>query len=154
MKYIYDYMFHLLTEYSKLLKYKPTIPKDAVEVCSDTLICSTKGIRKKFRVHSRINNVSSSEPCTMPPSWSPADLQNFIDRKQNLTKQVELWEAAQSIWNFPHQGHSFCLSYLPSHVEKYILMKKHCKSAILKICMAENLCSLSAIYIEKCSFVT
>ncbi|KAK6804519.1 hypothetical protein RDI58_002303 [Solanum bulbocastanum] len=96
MKYIYDYMFHLLTEYANLLKYKPTIPRDAVEVCSNTLICSTKGIRKKFRVHSRINNVSSSEPCTMPPSWSPADLQNFIDRKQNLTKQVELWEEAQS----------------------------------------------------------
>lgn len=90
-------MFHLLSEYAKLLKYQPTVPREAVEVCSDTLICSTKGIRKKFRVHSRIHNVSSSNPCTMAPPWSPADLQDFIERKENLTKQVELWEETQSI---------------------------------------------------------
>ncbi|KAM3282349.1 O-glucosyltransferase rumi [Capsicum chacoense] len=95
MKYIYDYMFHLLSEYAKLLKYRPTVPRDAVEVCSDTLICSAKGIRKKYRVHSMVHNVSSSKTCAMP-SWSPADLQDFIERKENLTKQVELWEETQS----------------------------------------------------------
>lgn len=97
MKYIYDYMFHLLSEYAKLLQYRPTVPREAVEVCSDTLICSTKGIRKKFRVHSRVNNASSSKPCTMPPPWSPADLQDFLERKENLTKQVEQWEETQSV---------------------------------------------------------
>lgn len=97
MKYIYDYMFHLLSEYAKLLQYRPTVPREAVEVCSDTLICSTKGIRKKSRVHSRVNYASSSKPCSMPPPWSPVDLQDFLERKENLTKQVEQWEETQSV---------------------------------------------------------
>jgi hypothetical protein len=30
MDYVYDYMFHLLTEYAKLLRFKPTKPPEVV----------------------------------------------------------------------------------------------------------------------------
>ncbi|PWA53171.1 Lipopolysaccharide-modifying protein [Artemisia annua] len=37
MDNVYDYMFHLLTAYSTLMKYKPTIPENAIELCSETM---------------------------------------------------------------------------------------------------------------------
>ncbi|KAI3680344.1 hypothetical protein L2E82_50447 [Cichorium intybus] len=40
MEHVYDYMFHLLTGYSKLLKYKPTVPENATELCSETMACT------------------------------------------------------------------------------------------------------------------
>ncbi|PHT55970.1 Polyphenol oxidase, chloroplastic [Capsicum baccatum] len=48
MDCVYDVMFHLLNEYSKLLKYKPTIPENAVELCSEAMACPAEGITKKF----------------------------------------------------------------------------------------------------------
>ncbi|KAK4771407.1 hypothetical protein SAY87_031939 [Trapa incisa] len=41
MEYVYDYMFHLLKEYSKLLMFEPRVPQGAVEVCSESLSCSS-----------------------------------------------------------------------------------------------------------------
>ncbi|GFZ15339.1 O-glucosyltransferase rumi-like protein [Actinidia rufa] len=32
MDYVYDYMFHLLSEYAKLMRYKPTVPRKAIEL--------------------------------------------------------------------------------------------------------------------------
>ncbi|RXH70502.1 hypothetical protein DVH24_013248, partial [Malus domestica] len=34
MDYVYDYMFHLLNEYDKLLRFEPRIPKGAAHLCS------------------------------------------------------------------------------------------------------------------------
>ncbi|KAL2478770.1 hypothetical protein Fot_47784 [Forsythia ovata] len=97
LKYVYDYMFHLLNEYSKLMKYKPTVPKGAVEVCSETMVCSVKGSRKKFRKHSMVKDPADSSPCTIPSSYYPAELEEFLERKKNLTKQVRMWEESESI---------------------------------------------------------
>ncbi|KAL2461578.1 hypothetical protein Adt_44998 [Abeliophyllum distichum] len=97
LKYVYDYMFHLLNEYSKLMKYKPTVPKGAVEVCSETMVCSVKGSRKKFRKHSMVKDPADSSPCTMPSSYYPTELEEFLERKKNLTKQVRMWEESESI---------------------------------------------------------
>ncbi|XP_029130220.1 uncharacterized protein LOC109813382 [Cajanus cajan] len=48
MKFVYDYMFHLLNSYAKLLKFKPTIPPGAVEFCPESMACSLRGLRKRF----------------------------------------------------------------------------------------------------------
>ncbi|XWS48941.1 hypothetical protein CRYUN_Cryun13aG0120400 [Craigia yunnanensis] len=37
MDYIYDYMYNLLNEYAKLLKFEPRIPKGALELCSEVM---------------------------------------------------------------------------------------------------------------------
>ena len=58
MKFVYDYMFHLLSEYSKLLKYKPAVPPGAVEVCSETMVCSWKGLQKKYKLQSMVKTPS------------------------------------------------------------------------------------------------
>ncbi|KAL3517148.1 hypothetical protein ACH5RR_024050 [Cinchona calisaya] len=97
MRYVYDYMFHVLYQYAKLLKYQPTVPKGALEVCSETLICNSKGLRRKFRSYSMVNKPSDSSPCTLQPPFDQLTLQDLLRRKENQTKQIELWEASENI---------------------------------------------------------
>ncbi|XP_057527660.1 uncharacterized protein LOC130806548 [Amaranthus tricolor] len=92
MDYVYDYMLHLLTEYAKLLKYKPTIPKDAIELCSETMACPALGLEKKFMMDSLVKGPSNTAPCTMPPPYDQATLQALLKRKTSAVKQVEKWE--------------------------------------------------------------
>ncbi|KAG8376501.1 hypothetical protein BUALT_Bualt09G0070000 [Buddleja alternifolia] len=42
MDFVYNYMFHLLSEYSKLLRYKSTIPQNAIELCSEIVLAPKK----------------------------------------------------------------------------------------------------------------
>ncbi|KAH7522674.1 hypothetical protein FEM48_Zijuj07G0163700 [Ziziphus jujuba var. spinosa] len=96
MEYVYDYMFHLLNEYAKLLKFKPSIkPLGAegtlMEVCSETMACSSNGISNRFMRESMVKYPSHSLPCTLPP-YDPHVLADFFEKKANLTRQVEIWE--------------------------------------------------------------
>nr|GME17153.1 O-glucosyltransferase rumi-like [Ipomoea batatas] len=94
MKYVYDYMFHLLQEYAKLLRYQPSVPEGAVEVCYEALICSVKGLRKRYRLSSMVNNASESGPCSLPLPSNRQNLRAFLLKKRDLIRQVELREAA------------------------------------------------------------
>ncbi|THG10959.1 hypothetical protein TEA_003767 [Camellia sinensis var. sinensis] len=96
MKSVYDYMFHLLYQYGKLLKYKPTVPEGSVEVCLETMACSGTELEKTFKMNSMVSGPSDTSPCTMPPPYDPTTLQSFLERKANLTKQVERWEASEN----------------------------------------------------------
>ena len=93
MEYVYDYMFHLLNEYSKLLKFKPSIPPEAVELCSETMACNANGsTRNKFMVDSLVKSPTQTLPCNLPPPYDPQLLHDFLQTKSNLTRQVEIWE--------------------------------------------------------------
>ncbi|KAL3618644.1 hypothetical protein CASFOL_037463 [Castilleja foliolosa] len=95
MEYVYDYTFHILNEYAKLLKYKPTVPKGAVETCSESLVCSVRGQKRRFFTHSMVKNPSDTLPCHLPPFYKPSDLRDFIERKEKLTKRVVSWEISE-----------------------------------------------------------
>lgn len=92
MEYIYDFMFHLLSEYAKLLRFKPKIPQNAVEVCPESLACSADGLWRKFMEDSLEKSPSNTAPCTLPPPYDPQQLGDFNDQKIRATKQVEAWE--------------------------------------------------------------
>lgn len=92
MDKVYDYMLHLLTEYSKLLKYKPTIPEKAVELCSESMGCSSQGFEKDFMMESMIKGPATVHPCTMPPPYEPQTLNSLLKRKKNSVLTVEKWE--------------------------------------------------------------
>lgn len=92
MDYVYDYMFHLLTQYSKLLKYKPTVPKGAVELCSESMACPAQGFEKKFMTESLVKGPALSEPCTMPPPYDPASLHSVIETRVRGNRRVDIWE--------------------------------------------------------------
>ncbi|KAB2001210.1 hypothetical protein ES319_D12G285000v1 [Gossypium barbadense] len=90
--YVYDYMFHLLNEYGKLLRYKPTVPENAVELCSESMACPAKGLNKDYMMESLVKGPSVTSPCTMPPPYDPASLRNLLSEQENSIKQVDEWE--------------------------------------------------------------
>ncbi|GER40047.1 hypothetical protein STAS_16698 [Striga asiatica] len=92
MEYVYDYMFHLLNEYAKLLNYKPTVPLNAVELCSESMACTEDGIWRNFMEESLEKSPSGSGPCTMAPPHKPRELKAFVDEKKKAIEEVEAWE--------------------------------------------------------------
>ncbi|KAJ9679389.1 hypothetical protein PVL29_021346 [Vitis rotundifolia] len=48
--------------------------------------------KKKFMMESMVKYPMDASPCTMPPPFSPLELQTFLKRKVNSIKQVEAWE--------------------------------------------------------------
>ncbi|KAK9065480.1 hypothetical protein SSX86_014881 [Deinandra increscens subsp. villosa] len=92
MDYVYDYMLHLLTEYAKLLKFKPTVPPNAIELCSESMACNANGNQRKFMEDSLVHYPTNTIPCTMPPPYGPSTIKSIIDNKTNAIKQVEMWE--------------------------------------------------------------
>jgi protein glucosyltransferase len=96
MDLVYDYMLHLLTEYAKLLRFRPTKPPEAVEVCPESLICQAEDIEKKFLTESMVKSAHDSGPCDLPPPFSPLELKVLKQRKENTIRQVEMWERRAS----------------------------------------------------------
>ncbi|CAN4125692.1 unnamed protein product [Withania somnifera] len=92
MEYVFDYIFHLLTEYAKLLKFEPKVPSGAVEICSESLACTSQGIWKKFMEEALEKSPSYTNPCTLAPPYEPQELKSFVEQKIKATQQVEAWE--------------------------------------------------------------
>lgn len=89
MEYVYDYMFHLLSEYSKLLKYKPSAPPHLLPLTSHQMLSFSQGLEKQFMMESLVEAPSHTPPCTMP---SPAAIHSFLETKQNSINKVQSWE--------------------------------------------------------------
>lgn len=66
MDRIYDYMYHLLSEYAKLQDFKPTPPSSALEVCAESVLCYADDKQAAFLKEST-SFPSPSPPCTLPP---------------------------------------------------------------------------------------
>ncbi|MBA0656040.1 hypothetical protein Goklo_008440 [Gossypium klotzschianum] len=97
MRNVYDYMFHLLNEYSKLLKYKPTVPSKARRICVESTACKQKGVWKEFLFQSLVKSPSNKPPCELPPPYEPQAIQASMDKIENIDKQVEKW--GNVYWN-------------------------------------------------------
>ncbi|XP_059066032.1 uncharacterized protein LOC131028570 isoform X2 [Cryptomeria japonica] len=91
---VYDYMFHLLNEYAKLLKYKPSVPKGAKEICSTSMFCSRKNrVERRFMKESLVKTASESGPCNLPSSATFYEsLKDWNERKANAFQKVEEME--------------------------------------------------------------
>ncbi|KAH7669493.1 Protein xylosyltransferase protein [Dioscorea alata] len=89
MDNIYDYMLHLLIEYSKLLKYKPVVPEGAVEYCSESMACPSKGRHKTNMMDSLVNTTHYKGPCSLPPPYDPGELQQYKRMIASSRKQIE-----------------------------------------------------------------
>ncbi|KAI3997767.1 hypothetical protein MKX01_007654 [Papaver californicum] len=93
MDYIYDYLYHHLNEYSKLLRYKPVIPPNAVEFCSETMLFPAEGLQEQFMVDSMVKHASEIGPCTMPPPFDALYLQCFFRQKTDSIRENKSWES-------------------------------------------------------------
>ncbi|CAN6461742.1 unnamed protein product [Victoria cruziana] len=91
MENVYDYMFYALTEYAKLLRYKPSIPSGAKPVCLESMACSESGRVKEFMIESMVEGPRKAGPCSLPPP-DPNATESLITRKKASLKQVQAWE--------------------------------------------------------------
>ncbi|PQP96205.1 O-glucosyltransferase rumi [Prunus yedoensis var. nudiflora] len=89
MDRVYDYMFHLITEYSKRLDFKPVPPDSALEVCAESLICLADPKQKHF-FEKTTAYPSASPPCTLQSADS-----NLIKRWRR--KKKEIMEAVEDM---------------------------------------------------------
>ncbi|KAM1584775.1 hypothetical protein ACFX1Z_037722 [Malus domestica] len=92
MDYVYDYMFHLLNEYAKLLRFEPRIPKGTTHLCSESIACPADESPKKSMTESLVKSPSATDPCTMPPPYEPRALAKLYRRNINSITQVQQWE--------------------------------------------------------------
>lgn len=92
MDYVYDYMFHVFNEYSKLMRYKPTKPERAIEICSEILACRSMGLYNKFMKESMVKGPADMMPCNMPPPYDDIALRTLLTSKTNSISLVESWE--------------------------------------------------------------
>ncbi|TKW03355.1 hypothetical protein SEVIR_7G018500v4 [Setaria viridis] len=92
MDYVYDYMLHLLTEYARLLRYKPTIPESAVELCPESLACAAQGRERQFMMESRERFAADYEPCTLPPPFTAGELRDMARREEEVLRKVKRME--------------------------------------------------------------
>lgn len=89
MSNVYDYMFHSLNAYAKLLKYKPSVTRNAVEYCSETITCFANEIEKEYMKKSMVKTASQSLPCTLVDSDQKA-MEKLMDRISDAVKDVNL----------------------------------------------------------------
>ena len=89
MDYVYDYMFHLLNEYDKLLRFEPQLPKGTAHLCSKSMACPTDESPKKSMTESLVKSPSVTDPCTMPPPYEPRALAKLYMRNINSITQVQ-----------------------------------------------------------------
>ncbi|KAF7102241.1 hypothetical protein CFC21_103411 [Triticum aestivum] len=88
MDYVYDYMLHVLTQYAALLRYKPTVPENAVELCPESMACSAQGRDREFMMESREMYVAGYEPCTLPPPFTAEEEREMAAREEDVRRKV------------------------------------------------------------------
>ncbi|PNT77349.1 protein O-glucosyltransferase 1 isoform X2 [Brachypodium distachyon] len=96
MDFVYDYMLHVLTEYAALLRYKPTVPEKAVELCPEAMACGAEGREREFMMESRERHVAGYEPCSLPPPFTKEETRDMDAREQEVRRKVVKMEKAGS----------------------------------------------------------
>uniref|UniRef100_A0A0A9BII1 Uncharacterized protein n=1 Tax=Arundo donax TaxID=35708 RepID=A0A0A9BII1_ARUDO len=92
MDRVYDYMLHLLTEYAKLLRYKPAVPRGAVEVTVESITQGRRGLERQFMMDTMVNGWSDDGPCRQQQPFSPEELETLQRARADVVRQVEEWE--------------------------------------------------------------
>lgn len=95
MPNVYDYMFHLLSEYGKLLRYKPSVPPGAVELCSETCACPRSGLEKAYKVESMEMGRATNGPCSLPPPFNEFEANALKEEASKAFIQAQAWEATK-----------------------------------------------------------
>ncbi|MED6196569.1 hypothetical protein PIB30_048658 [Stylosanthes scabra] len=91
MKYVYDYMLHVLKEYAKLQRFKPRIPEGGEEMCCERMACGFRnGPRKRYMYESLVTSPSETLACSMPPPYEPQALHQLQLDTDHLIHKLSL----------------------------------------------------------------
>ncbi|CAL4900064.1 unnamed protein product [Urochloa decumbens] len=92
MDYVYDYMLHLLTQYAGLLRYKPTVPDGAIELCLESMACPAGGRAREFMMESMEKYVADYEPCVLPQPFTADEITELVQRDEDVRSKVKKME--------------------------------------------------------------
>ncbi|KAL5580742.1 hypothetical protein UlMin_013184 [Ulmus minor] len=87
MNRVYDYMFHLINEYSKLQKFKPVRPSSSVEVCSESVLCFADP-KQKTLLEKSTTFPSLDPPCSLQKADSNL-INNWKQERSKTIKDIE-----------------------------------------------------------------
>ncbi|KAF6147053.1 hypothetical protein GIB67_036772 [Kingdonia uniflora] len=90
MDRVYEYMYHLITEYSKLQDFKPSPPSTAREVCEESLLCFADEKQREFLKRSTVDS-SSVIPCTLPPADHDI-IDSWIQQRMKIIRDIQKME--------------------------------------------------------------
>ncbi|MCO5574928.1 hypothetical protein L7F22_028723 [Adiantum nelumboides] len=66
MKHVYDYMLHILYEYSKSLDFEPIPGDNMKEVCAEAFLCQAPEQERVLYEESMVRGASEEPPCYLP----------------------------------------------------------------------------------------
>ncbi|CAN6347291.1 unnamed protein product [Urochloa humidicola] len=92
MDYVYDYMLHLLTQYAGLLRYKPTVPERAIELCLVSMACPASSRAREFMMESMEKYVADYEPCVLPQPFTVDEVREEARRDEDVRSKVKKME--------------------------------------------------------------
>lgn len=92
MENVYDYMFHVLNEYGKLMRFKPSVPDKAVELCAETMACEANGNWRRFMEDSIVLSPADRGPCRLDEGFDGSEVKRFGEEKERVIREVERWE--------------------------------------------------------------
>lgn len=87
MDRVYDYMFHLVNEYSKLLDFKPARPSSALEVCTDSLLCFAD-MKQRQILEKSVTHPSPNPPCSLQQANGNI-LNDWIQKRKKIKRDME-----------------------------------------------------------------
>lgn len=93
---VYDYMFHLISEYSKLQDFKPVPPPSAQEVCEESLLCLADAKQKEFLSRATASS-SSTPPCRLAKRPSSNFFNTWIDQRKKIIELTQAMEARNAV---------------------------------------------------------
>lgn len=85
---VYDYMFHLINEYSKLQQFKPARPSSALEVCIESLLCLADSKQRQL-LEKSIAYSSPSPPCSLQAADSNL-IKNWVQERRKTIHDIEV----------------------------------------------------------------
>lgn len=91
MDYVYDYMFHLLNEYSKLQDFKPVVPANAQLLCPESVLCFAENAKTKDFLQRAMTKASNTPPCILP-TYDPQYIEEIENQREQSIKKVWGWE--------------------------------------------------------------
>jgi len=92
MAAVYDYMLHLLTRYAGLLRYRPTVPENATELCLESVACAADGRAREFMMESMEKYAADYEPCALPGPFTADELAELAQRDVEMRSRMKTME--------------------------------------------------------------
>ena len=96
MDRVYDYMFHLISEYSKLQDFKPVPPSSAQEVCEESLLCLANSKQREF-LRRAAGGGSSTPPCSLIKRPNRNFFNIWTEQKKKIIEHVKDMEMRNAV---------------------------------------------------------